>query len=162
MSDQPPEPPPASPPEQPPEQSPEQEEPQRPAVPDLRSRDADADQTVVDEAEQLFSGGDQPCDGESTREMLAAVYVRPRGYETARQALRTGCVLVLAGGPGSGKETMARALLYEVGAEDIEEIDPFIEPKALLDRQFVGPRGDLVDSHDEEQARRLRPFTCAR
>ena len=175
MSDQPrgqpPEPPPEPVPQHlpgqpppPPEEPPgptdgsEEEEPQRPSAPDRRSRDADADQTVVDEAEQLFSGGDLPCDGDGTANMLAVAYVKPSGYETASQALRTGRVVVLTGPDGSGRETMARALLYEAGVDQIEEIDPFIEPKALLDRQFVGSRGFLVDDHDLEQARRLRGF----
>src|SRR5215213_9037787 len=91
------------------EQSPEPEETRRPSAPDVRSRDADANQAVGDAAEQLFSGGDLPCDGEGTRDMLAVAYVTPPGYETARQALQTSRVLVLAGSPGSGKETMARA-----------------------------------------------------
>jgi hypothetical protein len=140
------------------QQPPEPEEPRRPSAPDVRSRDADANQAVGDAAEQLFSGGDLPCDGEGTRDMLAKAYVKPPGYETARQVLQTSRVLVLAGSPGNGKETMGRALLFELGVDDIEEIDPFIEPRELLDRRFVGPRGYLVDSYDAEQAGRLRPF----
>jgi len=156
---EPPSPPPGTPPGQAPEQPPEApEEPQRPPARDLRSRDADADQTVVDEAERLFSGGDLPCEGEGTPRMLEDAYVEPDGYETTANALRTGRVVVLAGSPGSGKETMARALLYGAGVGAIEEIDPFIEPKALLERQFFASRGYLVDNHDPEQARRLRGY----
>jgi hypothetical protein len=123
--------------------------------PRKRSRAADADWAANDQAEQLFSGGDRPCEGDGTREMLETVYVEPGGYQTARQALETNHVVVLT---GRGKQATGRHLLYACGVDQIEEIDPFIDPAALVERRFVGSRGYQVDNLADERAKWLRGY----
>jgi hypothetical protein len=168
--DQPPEPPPQQPPpgqpppeqprderpsgEQPPPEGHGDREPQR-LKPRRRSRAADADWAVHDQAEQLFSGGDRPCEGDGTRAMLEEVYVEPGGYQRAQEALERNRVVVLT---GHGKHATARRLLYALGVKEVEEIDPFIDPAALLERRYAGDRGYLVDNLAEERAKWLRGY----